>query len=215
MKPFTYERAGTSARRLPRRRDGRREVHRRRHQPARPDEARDRDADPSDRRQRSAARQDRTDRRTAACASARWCATPISPPTRACAATIRCCRARCSPAPRGSCATRRPPRATCCSARAARISTTPNQPCNKRQPGSGCAAIGGFNRSTPSSARATPASPRIRATWRSRCGRSTPRSRRYSRDGGARSIPIADFHRLPGDTPQLETVLEPGELITA
>ena len=34
-------------------------------------------------------------------------------------------------------------------------------------------------------------------------------------DGTARSIPIADFYRLPGDTPHLETVLEPGELITA
>ncbi len=33
--------------------------------------------------------------------------------------------------------------------------------------------------------------------------------------GAARTIPIADFHRLPGDTPQIETVLEQGELITA
>ena len=34
-------------------------------------------------------------------------------------------------------------------------------------------------------------------------------------DGSTRSIPIAEFHRLPGDTPHIETVLEPGELITA
>ena len=34
-------------------------------------------------------------------------------------------------------------------------------------------------------------------------------------DGAARSIPIAEFHRLPGDTPHIETALEPGELITA
>jgi len=34
-------------------------------------------------------------------------------------------------------------------------------------------------------------------------------------DGSKRSIPIADFHRLPGNTPHIETVLEPGELITA
>jgi xanthine dehydrogenase YagS FAD-binding subunit len=34
-------------------------------------------------------------------------------------------------------------------------------------------------------------------------------------DGSARSIPIAEFHRLPGDTPHIETVLERGELITA
>ena len=34
-------------------------------------------------------------------------------------------------------------------------------------------------------------------------------------DGNKRSIPIADFHRLPGDTPHVETALEPGELITS
>jgi xanthine dehydrogenase YagS FAD-binding subunit len=34
-------------------------------------------------------------------------------------------------------------------------------------------------------------------------------------DGSARSIPIAEFYRLPGDTPHLETVVERGELITA
>jgi xanthine dehydrogenase YagS FAD-binding subunit len=34
-------------------------------------------------------------------------------------------------------------------------------------------------------------------------------------DGKTRSIPIADFHRLPGDTPHIETALETGELITA
>jgi xanthine dehydrogenase YagS FAD-binding subunit len=34
-------------------------------------------------------------------------------------------------------------------------------------------------------------------------------------DGSVRSIPIAEFYRLPGDTPHLENVLEPGELITA
>jgi xanthine dehydrogenase YagS FAD-binding subunit len=33
-------------------------------------------------------------------------------------------------------------------------------------------------------------------------------------EGATRSIPMAEFHRLPGDTPQIETVLEPGELIT-
>jgi xanthine dehydrogenase YagS FAD-binding subunit len=34
-------------------------------------------------------------------------------------------------------------------------------------------------------------------------------------DGATRSIPIADFHRLPGNSPHIETVLQPGELITA
>jgi xanthine dehydrogenase YagS FAD-binding subunit len=34
-------------------------------------------------------------------------------------------------------------------------------------------------------------------------------------DGTPRSIPIAEFHRLPGDTPHIETTLKPGEMITA
>ncbi len=34
-------------------------------------------------------------------------------------------------------------------------------------------------------------------------------------EGGRRSIPLADFHRLPGDTPELDTVLEKGEFVTA
>ena len=135
MKPFTYERAQLAGRsRRGRRAQPGREVHRRRHQPARPDEAADRDADAPDRRQRPRRSTGSSRRRTAACASARWCATPTSPPTSACGATTACCRARCSPAPRASCATRRRPPATCCSARAARISTTPTSPATSASP---------------------------------------------------------------------------------
>ena len=91
-----------------------------------------------------------------------------------------------------------------------------NQPCNKRQPGSGCAAIGGFSRQhAVHRASATRASPLIRATWRWRWWRSTRSVETVRPDGTARSIPIADFYRLPGDTPHVETVLTPGELITA
>ena len=85
-------------------------------------------------------------------------------------------------------------------------------PCNKREPGSGCAAINGANRSlailgtsdhciatNPSDMNvamaALEASIHVRGTK------------------GERSIPIADFHLLPGNTPQRETVLEPGDLI--
>ena len=89
---------------------------------------------PSDRRQRPRRSTGSSRRRRAACASARWCATPISRPTRACGATTACCRARCSPAPRASCATRRRPPATCCSARAAPISTTPTSPATSARP---------------------------------------------------------------------------------
>jgi xanthine dehydrogenase YagS FAD-binding subunit len=90
-----------------------------------------------------------------------------------------------------------------------------NQPCNKRTPGSGCAAIGGFSRghalmgvsdaciaSHPSDmAVAMRALDAVVETVKP--------------DGSKRSIPIADLHRLPGDTPQNETTLTPGELIVA
>ena len=83
------------------------------------------------------------------------------------------------------------------------------------QPGSGCAAIGGFNRQHAVIGASEPASRRTRATWRSPCARSMRRWRPCSPDGATRAIPIADFHRLPGDTPHIETTLDAGELITA
>jgi len=90
-----------------------------------------------------------------------------------------------------------------------------NQPCNKRQPGSGCSALGGFSRShailgTSVACIATHPSDMAVAM---RVLDATVET--VKPDGSARQIPIADFHRLPGDTPQKETVLEPGELITA
>jgi xanthine dehydrogenase YagS FAD-binding subunit len=90
-----------------------------------------------------------------------------------------------------------------------------NQPCNKRQPGSGCSAIGGINRQQA----VVGASDACIATHPSdmavamRALDATVETVRP--DGGARQIPIAEFHRLPGDTPNVETVLDPGELITA
>ena len=155
---------------------------------------RDRDAGASDRRQRPRRSTRSRRRRRAACASARWCATPISPPMRACGATTACCRARCSPAPRASCATRRRPRATCCSARAAPISTTPTSPATSASPAAAARRSAASAASLRWSARATPASPPIRATWRWRCACSTRRSRRCSRDGATRTHPD---RRLP------------------
>jgi xanthine dehydrogenase YagS FAD-binding subunit len=90
-----------------------------------------------------------------------------------------------------------------------------NQPCNKRQPGSGCSAIGGFSRPLA----VVGASDACIATHPSdmavamRALDATVETVRP--DGGARRIPIAEFHQLPGDMPQRETVLEAGELITA
>src|SRR5436190_13285665 len=90
-----------------------------------------------------------------------------------------------------------------------------NQPCNKRQPGSGCAAIGGFSRQhailgVSDACIATHPSDMAVAM---RVLDATVET--VKPDGSVRSIPIAELHRLPGDTPQVETVLAPGELITA
>jgi len=90
-----------------------------------------------------------------------------------------------------------------------------NMPCNKRQPGSGCSAIGGFTRhhAVVGGSDACIATHPSDMAVALRALDATVETVRP--DGRPRSIPIAEFHRLPGDTPQIETVLEPGELITA
>jgi xanthine dehydrogenase YagS FAD-binding subunit len=90
-----------------------------------------------------------------------------------------------------------------------------NMPCNKRTPGAGCSAIGGFTRShavlgTSEACIATHPSDMAVAMRVLDAGVETVRP-----DGATRTIPIAEFHRLPGSTPHLETALAPGELITA
>jgi xanthine dehydrogenase YagS FAD-binding subunit len=90
-----------------------------------------------------------------------------------------------------------------------------NQPCNKRLPGSGCAAIGGFSRQhavvgVSEACIATHPSDMAVAMRALDATVETVRP-----DGSVRSIPIAEFYRLPGKTPHVETVLERGELITA
>jgi xanthine dehydrogenase YagS FAD-binding subunit len=74
-----------------------------------------------------------------------------------------------------------------------------NQPCNKRQPGSGCAALDGFSRQHA-----------VIGTSEA-CIATHPSDMAIA----MRSVPIAEFYRLPGDSPQIETTLSPGELITA
>lgn len=86
--------------------------------------------------------------------------------------------------------------------------------CNKRAPGSGCAALAGENR------------------WHAVLGTSENCIAAHASDlavalvaldaaievrgtGGQRIVPLAEFHRLPGATPHIETVLEPGEVIAA
>lgn len=90
-----------------------------------------------------------------------------------------------------------------------------NQPCNKRQPGSGCGAMGGFSRQhavigVSDACIATHPSDMAIAMRALDATVETVRP-----NGATRSIPIADFHRLPGNSPHIETTLQPGELITA
>jgi xanthine dehydrogenase YagS FAD-binding subunit len=86
--------------------------------------------------------------------------------------------------------------------------------CNKREPGSGCDAQGGFNRilavlGTSEHCIATHPSDMAVAMRALDAVIVTQKA-----DGDKRRISIHDFYRLPGDTPQIETVLEAGELIT-
>jgi xanthine dehydrogenase YagS FAD-binding subunit len=90
-----------------------------------------------------------------------------------------------------------------------------NMPCNKRKPGEGCAAIGGVSRQlgvigTSDSCIATYPGDMAVAL---RVLDATVET--VTPGGETRSIPIAEFHRLWGNTPHIETALEPGELITA
>jgi xanthine dehydrogenase YagS FAD-binding subunit len=86
-------------------------------------------------------------------------------------------------------------------------------PCNKREPGTGCPAIGGTNRTLA-----------ILGTS-DHCIATNPSDMNVALSAleatifvtgikGERSIPMDEFHLLPGDTPGRETVLEPGDLIT-
>ncbi|MGT2487000.1 FAD binding domain-containing protein [Methylobacterium oryzae CBMB20] len=88
-------------------------------------------------------------------------------------------------------------------------------PCNKRAPGSGCSAIGGFNRimAVVGASEACIATNPSDMNVAMRALDATVET--MNPDGKARSIPIADFHKLPGDTPQIETDLRMGEIITA
>jgi xanthine dehydrogenase YagS FAD-binding subunit len=90
-----------------------------------------------------------------------------------------------------------------------------NQPCNKRKPGSGCAAIDGFSRQhaivgVSNACIATHPSDMAVALMALDASVETVRA-----DGKTRSVPIGELYRLPGETPHVETTLESGELITA
>ena len=87
-------------------------------------------------------------------------------------------------------------------------------PCNKREPGSGCTAIGGMNRihaifGTSEHCIATHPSDMCIALA------ALEATVQVSGPQGDRSIPFAEFHRLPGDSPETDTNLVPGEIIVA
>jgi xanthine dehydrogenase YagS FAD-binding subunit len=91
----------------------------------------------------------------------------------------------------------------------------PPSACNKRNPGAGCAALGGINRihailGASDSCIATHPSDMAVALAALDAGIEL-----LGAGDATRTVPIGDFHRLPGDTPHIETVLRPGEMITA
>jgi len=89
------------------------------------------------------------------------------------------------------------------------------KPCNKRDPGSGCAAIGGFNRIHAilgASDQCIAVNPSDMAVALRALDAQVET---VNADNATRAIPIAEFHRLPGMTPQIETTLKQGEVITA
>lgn len=88
-------------------------------------------------------------------------------------------------------------------------------PCNKRAPGSGCAAIGGLSHNHA----ILGVSDACIATYPSDMAVALrvldAVIETLAADGTTRSIPMSEFHKLPGDTPHIETALRDGEMITA
>ncbi len=102
------------------------------------------------------------------------------------------------------------------------------RPCNKRVPGTGCSALGGFNRmnailgvndNTADGGGATKAGTACIAVHPSDMAVAMrvldAKVETVAASGAARVIPIADFHRLPGSAPNIDTTLARGEIITA
>jgi xanthine dehydrogenase YagS FAD-binding subunit len=88
------------------------------------------------------------------------------------------------------------------------------KPCNKRSPGSGCSALGGLNRMHAvlgASEQCIAANPSDMAVAM-RALDATVET--VNAQGEVRLIPIAELHRLPGQTPEIDTTLKAGEIIT-
>jgi xanthine dehydrogenase YagS FAD-binding subunit len=89
-----------------------------------------------------------------------------------------------------------------------------NTPCNKREPGSGCSAIGGYNRIMAILGTSDAC---IAVFPSDMCVALAALDARVHILGpeGARTVPFLDFHRLPGDTPHIDNCLSSNELITS
>jgi xanthine dehydrogenase YagS FAD-binding subunit len=91
----------------------------------------------------------------------------------------------------------------------------PSKPCNKRNPGTGCSAIGGFTRmsailgASEDCIATHPSDMAVALTALDAVVETT------DGEGAIKTRPIGELHRLPGSTPHIETTLAPGELITA
>ncbi|MCH0542626.1 xanthine dehydrogenase family protein subunit M [Streptomyces sp. MUM 203J] len=88
------------------------------------------------------------------------------------------------------------------------------KPCNKRDPGSGCGAVDGVHRDHAvlgHSLHCIATHPSDLAVALAACDATVE----LRGPDAERTVPLAEFHRLPGDRPERDTVIEPGELITA
>ncbi|MGN7159529.1 FAD binding domain-containing protein [Sphingomonas sp. SAFR-052] len=90
-----------------------------------------------------------------------------------------------------------------------------NMACNKRKPGSGCAAIGGYSRQLGVIGVSNACIATFPGDMAVAMRVLDATIETVDGSGQTRSIPIAEFHRLWGDRPEIDTVLKPGELITA
>ena len=87
--------------------------------------------------------------------------------------------------------------------------------CNKREPGSGCSAMHGFNRTHAILGASDACIATNPSDMAVALAALDAQIEVLGADERTRLIPIGDFHKLPGDTPHIETVLGPGEMITA
>jgi len=88
-------------------------------------------------------------------------------------------------------------------------------PCNKRKPGSGCGAIEGISRALAIMGVSDACIAQHPSDMAVAMRLLDANVETMDATGAQRAIPIADFHLLPGDTPEKETVLKPGEIVTS